>query len=148
MVDDLVDSCEQRMRFEVMALCELGALCRFELLHGFAVAPTLLGVATKLQSRAAGAAPVKAVAAMSNAPEPEIKIMEGAKAVLNEPGVVVTAGKAASSGHRRPSRPSKDYSGFINAGGLQNGAVVIADKGYDANSIRTHIRLSSYRHAF
>src|SRR5499427_10381314 len=43
MVDDLVNPCEQKMRLEVMALCELGALRRFEILHGFAVAPRLLG---------------------------------------------------------------------------------------------------------
>src|SRR5262245_10874959 len=43
MVDDLVDPCEQKMRLEVMALGELGALRRFEILHGFAVAARLLG---------------------------------------------------------------------------------------------------------
>src|SRR6516164_2609209 len=43
MVDDLVDPCEQKMRLEVMALGELGALRRFELLHGLAVATRLLG---------------------------------------------------------------------------------------------------------
>src|SRR5215831_19618538 len=43
MVDDLVNPCEQKMRLEVMAPCELGALRRFEILHGFAVAPRLLG---------------------------------------------------------------------------------------------------------
>src|SRR5215813_6730651 len=43
MVDDLVDPCEEEMRLEVMALGELGALRRFEVLHGFAVAPRLLG---------------------------------------------------------------------------------------------------------
>src|SRR5215470_16167118 len=43
MVDDLVDPCEQKMRLEVMALCELCALRRFEILHGFAVSPRLLG---------------------------------------------------------------------------------------------------------
>src|SRR6516225_12402748 len=43
MADDLVDPCEQKMRLEVMALGELRALRRFEVLHGFAVAPRLLG---------------------------------------------------------------------------------------------------------
>src|SRR5580692_3066100 len=38
----------------------------------------------------------KAVATMSNAPEPEIKIIEGAKAVINDPSVVGTAEKAES----------------------------------------------------
>ena len=64
----------------------------------------------------------KAVAAMSNAPEPEIKITEGAKAVINDPGVVATAEKvlkAAFGDKLRPSppvTPSEDYSEFINAG--------------------------------
>jgi hippurate hydrolase len=64
----------------------------------------------------------KAVAAMSNAPEPEIKITEGAKAVINDPGVVATAEKvlkAAFGDKFRPSppvTPSEDYSEFINAG--------------------------------
>src|SRR6516225_10012338 len=66
----------------------------------------------------------KAVAAMSNAPEPEIKISPGggAKAVINDPGVVATAEKvlkAAFGDKFRPSPPvtaSEDYSEFINAG--------------------------------
>src|SRR6202161_3794370 len=64
----------------------------------------------------------KAVAAMSNAPEPEIKITEGTKSVINDPGVVATAEKvlkAAFGDKFRPSppvTPSEDYSEFINAG--------------------------------
>src|SRR6516165_3306946 len=64
----------------------------------------------------------KAVAAMSNAPEPEIKITEGVKAVINDPGVVATAEqvlKAAFGDKFRSSPPvtaSEDYSEFINAG--------------------------------
>jgi len=59
---------------------------------------------------------------MSNAPEPEIKITEGTKAVINDPGVVGTAEKvlkAAFGDKFRPSppgTPSEDYSEFINAG--------------------------------
>jgi len=59
---------------------------------------------------------------MSNAPEPEIKITEGIKAVINDPGVVATAEKvleAAFGDKFRPSppvTPSEDYSEFINAG--------------------------------
>jgi metal-dependent amidase/aminoacylase/carboxypeptidase family protein len=57
----------------------------------------------------------KAVAAMSNAPEPEIKITEGIKAVINDPGVVATAEKvlkAAFGDKFRPTQPvtpSQDY---------------------------------------
>src|SRR5580693_2501242 len=64
----------------------------------------------------------KAAAAMSDAPAPEIKITEGAKAVINDPGVVATAEKvlkAAFGDKFRPSppvTPSEDYSEFINAG--------------------------------
>jgi hippurate hydrolase len=64
----------------------------------------------------------KAVATMSNAPEPEIKITEGAKAVINDPGVVGTTEKvlkAAFGDKFRPSPPitaSEDYSEFINTG--------------------------------
>jgi hippurate hydrolase len=64
----------------------------------------------------------KTVATMSNAPEPEIKITEGAKAVINDPGVVGTAEKVlkAAFGDKfrpsPPSTPSEDYSEFINAG--------------------------------
>jgi hippurate hydrolase len=64
----------------------------------------------------------KAVATMSNGPEPEIKITEGAKAVINDPSVVATAEKvlkAAFGDKFEPSPPvtaSEDYSEFINAG--------------------------------
>ena len=64
----------------------------------------------------------KAVAAMSNAPEPEIKITEGIKAVINDPGLVATARKvltAAFGDKVRPSppvTPSEDFSEFTNAG--------------------------------
>jgi hippurate hydrolase len=64
----------------------------------------------------------KAVATMSNGPEPEIKITEGAKAVINDPGVVGTAEKVlkAAFGDKfspsPPGTPSEDYSEFINAG--------------------------------
>ena len=58
---------------------------------------------------------------MSNAPG-EIKITEGAKAVINDPGVVATAEKVlkAAFGDKFRSSPpvttSEDYSEFINAG--------------------------------
>jgi hippurate hydrolase len=64
----------------------------------------------------------KAVAAMADAPAPDIKITEGAKAVMNDPGVVATAEKvlkAAFGDKLRPSppnTPSEDFSEFINAG--------------------------------
>ena len=64
----------------------------------------------------------KAAAAMSDAPAPEIKITEGAKAVMNDPGVVATAEKvlkAAFGDKFRPSppgTPSEDFSEFVNAG--------------------------------
>jgi hippurate hydrolase len=64
----------------------------------------------------------KAVAAMSDAPAPDIKITEGAKAVMNDPGVVATAEKVlkeAFGDKLRPSppgTPSEDFSEFINAG--------------------------------
>jgi amidohydrolase len=64
----------------------------------------------------------KAVAAMSNAPEPEIRIVEGAKAVMNDPGVVETAAKVmkVAFGDKfrtsPPGTPSEDYSEFVNAG--------------------------------
>jgi amidohydrolase len=64
----------------------------------------------------------KAAAAMSDAPAPEIKITEGAKAVMNDPGVVATAEKVlkAAFGDKLrpspPSTPSEDLSEFINAG--------------------------------
>jgi amidohydrolase len=64
----------------------------------------------------------KAAAAMSDAPAPDIKITEGAKAVVNDPAVVATAEKvlrAAFGDKIRPSppgTPSEDFSEFINAG--------------------------------
>jgi amidohydrolase len=64
----------------------------------------------------------KAVAAMSDAPAPDIKITEGAKAVINDPAVVETATnvlRAAFGDKLRPSppgTPSEDFSEFINAG--------------------------------
>ena len=64
----------------------------------------------------------KAVAAMSDAPAPEIMITEGAKAVINDPAVVATAEKvlkAAFGDKFRTSPPgtaSEDYSEFVNAG--------------------------------
>jgi hippurate hydrolase len=64
----------------------------------------------------------KAVATMSNGPEPEIRITEGAKAVINDPGVVGTAEKVLKAafgdkfGPSPPGTPSEDYSEFINAG--------------------------------
>jgi amidohydrolase len=64
----------------------------------------------------------KAVAAMANAPEPEIKITEGTKAVVNDAAVVDTAAKVlkvAFGDNIRtspPGTPSEDYSEFVNAG--------------------------------
>ncbi len=64
----------------------------------------------------------KAATMMSDAPVPDIKITEGAKAVMNDPAVVATAEKAlkAAFGDKlRPSppgTPSEDFSEFINAG--------------------------------
>jgi amidohydrolase len=64
----------------------------------------------------------KAVAAMSDAPPPDIKITEGAKAVMNDPGVVETAAKVlqAAFGDKfrtsPPGTPSEDFSEFVNAG--------------------------------
>ena len=64
----------------------------------------------------------RAVAAMSDAPAPDIRITEGAKAVINDPGVVETAAKAlkvAFADKFRPSpplTPSEDFSEFVNAG--------------------------------
>ena len=58
----------------------------------------------------------KAVAAMSNAPEPLVLITEGIKAVMNDPGVVSTAEKVlkAAFGDKLrsipPVTPSEDYS--------------------------------------
>jgi hippurate hydrolase len=64
----------------------------------------------------------KAVAAMADAPAPDIQIEEGAKAVMNDPAVVATAEKVlkAAFGDKiratPPGTPSEDYSEFINAG--------------------------------
>jgi hippurate hydrolase len=64
----------------------------------------------------------KAAAAMSDAPAPDIKITEGAKAVMNDPEVVATAEKVlkVAFGDKfrtsPPGTPSEDYSEFINAG--------------------------------
>jgi amidohydrolase len=64
----------------------------------------------------------RAAAAMSDAPAPDIRITEGAKAVMNDPAVVETAAKVLKSvfGDKlRPSppgTPSEDFSEFINAG--------------------------------
>ena len=64
----------------------------------------------------------KAAAAMSDAPAPDIKITEGAKAVMNDPAVVATAEKVlkVAFGDKfrtsPPGTPSEDFSEFINAG--------------------------------
>src|SRR6202051_5041979 len=64
----------------------------------------------------------KAAAAMSGAPAPEIKITEGAKAVMNDPAVVETAAKVmkVAFGDKfktsPPGTPSEDFSEFVNAG--------------------------------
>src|SRR4029077_5807512 len=64
----------------------------------------------------------KAVAAMSDSPAPDIKITEGAKAVMNDPGVVETAAKALQGAFgdkfrtSPPGTPSEDFSEFVNAG--------------------------------
>jgi hippurate hydrolase len=64
----------------------------------------------------------KAAAAMSGAPEPEIRITEGAKAVVNDEAVVETAAKVlkAAFGDRfqtsPPGTPSEDFSEFVAAG--------------------------------
>src|SRR6516225_10214920 len=64
----------------------------------------------------------KAVAAMANAPAPDIKITEGIKAVVNDAAVVATAEKVlkAAFGDRfrvtPPLTPSEDFSEYINAG--------------------------------
>jgi amidohydrolase len=64
----------------------------------------------------------KAAAAMSGAPAPEIKITEGAKAVMNDPAVVETAAKVLKTAFgdkfntSPPGTPSEDYSEFVNAG--------------------------------
>jgi amidohydrolase len=64
----------------------------------------------------------KAVAAMSDAPAPDIKLVEGAKAVMNDPAVVETAAgvlKIAFGDNFKtspPGTPSEDYSEFVEAG--------------------------------
>lgn len=64
----------------------------------------------------------KAAAAMSDAPPPEIRITEGAKAVMNDPALVATAEKAlkAAFGDKirisPPSTPSEDFSEFAHSG--------------------------------
>ena len=58
----------------------------------------------------------KAVAAMSDAPAPEIRIAEGAKAVINDPDVVATAEKAlkAAFGDKLRLTPAEhDERGFF-----------------------------------
>jgi amidohydrolase len=64
----------------------------------------------------------KAAAAMSDAPVPDIRITEGAKAVMNDPAVVETAAKVmkVAFGDKfktsPPGTPSEDFSEFVNAG--------------------------------
>jgi hippurate hydrolase len=64
----------------------------------------------------------KAVAAMANAPAPDINISEGIKAVINDPAVVATAEKVlkAAFGDKfratPPRTPSEDFSEYTNAG--------------------------------
>jgi hippurate hydrolase len=64
----------------------------------------------------------KAVAAMANAPAPDIKITEGTKAVVNDAAVVATAEKVlkAAFGDKFRTAPpvtaSEDFSEYINAG--------------------------------
>src|SRR5215472_2803152 len=64
----------------------------------------------------------KAVAAMADAPPPEINMDEGAKAVMNDPAVVGSAEKVlkAAFGDKfnatPPGTASEDYSEFIDAG--------------------------------
>ena len=64
----------------------------------------------------------KAVAAMANAPAPDIKIIEGTKAVVNDAAVVATAEKVlkAAFGDKFRATPpvtqSEDFSEYINAG--------------------------------
>ena len=63
-----------------------------------------------------------AATAMSDAPAPEIRITEGAKAIMNDPAVVATAEKVlkAAFGDKLrispPGTPSEDFSEFGNAG--------------------------------
>jgi amidohydrolase len=64
----------------------------------------------------------KAAAVMSGAPAPEIKITEGAKAVMNDPAVVETAAKVLKTAFgdkfntSPPGTPSEDFSEFVNTG--------------------------------
>jgi amidohydrolase len=64
----------------------------------------------------------KAAAAMSDAPPPDIKITEGAQAVMNDRAVVETAAKVmkVAFGDKfqtsPPGTPSEDFSEFVNAG--------------------------------
>jgi amidohydrolase len=64
----------------------------------------------------------KAVAAMSDAPAPDIRLEEGTKAVINDPAVVATAEKAlkAAFGEKLRLTPanttSEDFSEFAGAG--------------------------------
>jgi len=64
----------------------------------------------------------KTAAAMSDAPAPDIKITEGAKAVMNDPAVVETAAKVMkvvfgdNFKTSPPGTPSEDFSEFVNAG--------------------------------
>jgi hippurate hydrolase len=64
----------------------------------------------------------KAVVAMSDAPPADIRITEGAKAVMNDPGVVETAAKVlkVAFGDKfktsPPGTPSEDFSEFVDAG--------------------------------
>lgn len=64
----------------------------------------------------------KAVAAMENAPPPEIKIVDGIKAVVNDPAVVATAarGLKAAFGDKFTATPprtaSEDFSEYASAG--------------------------------
>jgi amidohydrolase len=64
----------------------------------------------------------KAAAAMSDAPPPEIRITEGAKAVMNDPALVATAEKAlkAAFGDKiqtsPPATPSEDFSEYAHSG--------------------------------
>jgi hippurate hydrolase len=64
----------------------------------------------------------RSVAAMSDAPAPDIKITEGGKAVMNDTAVVETAAKVlkAAFGDKLTTSPpvtaSEDFSEFVNAG--------------------------------
>jgi hippurate hydrolase len=64
----------------------------------------------------------KAVTAMAGAPAPEVEIAEGAKAVMNDPGVVAIVEKVLKAAYgdkirqTPPVTPSEDYSEFIAAG--------------------------------